>query len=105
MDRLSFHILSDLTFGESFEGVKNGSNAKFINDCYVACKTLPFMLMSWDYQLVKWLMKVMFMMPSVKLTMEADKAATKLRVDKRLALKNQTKKDFMSYVRVFGLTK
>jgi len=98
VDRLSFDILSDLTFGESFDDVKNDTSNTFIGDCYEGCKMLPVFVMKWDYAVVNWLLMLMFNIPSIKQKMAADEAAAKDRVNKWFNSKNENRKDFMTYI-------
>lgn len=99
LDWLSFDILSDLTFGETFGSVGKGASDKFINDCYVGCNITPALQMMWDYKIVEWLFKTMFQVPSIKMAQEGSEEVNKVKVKKRMDAGAESRKDFMTYVR------
>ena len=58
----------------------------------------PVMAMAWDYDAVKYALQLMFNLPSVKIAQDGDKVTVQSKVDRRIALKDDTRKDFMTYV-------
>ena len=99
LELLSFDVISDLTFGESLHGLEAGAKGDYIENIYMGCKMMPVILMGWDYTLVKWLIQLMFKLPSVRMAREGDAADTEAKVERRKARKDQARKDFMTYVR------
>lgn len=104
LDRLTFDIVGDLTFGESFGSVKNAVTDKFIRDCYDGCNLTPALLMAWDYSVINWLFKAMFKVPSIKAAQEGSEAISNAKIQKRIDAGVEARQDFMTYVRSFENT-
>ena len=98
LDLLCFDVLHDLTFGESFDGVKTGKVDPYLDNIYMGCRMTPVVLMMWDYTIVKWALALMSQLPSIKNTQEGDKIVQDAKIAKRTALKDDARKDFMTYV-------
>ncbi|KAF2755430.1 cytochrome P450 [Pseudovirgaria hyperparasitica] len=99
-DLLSFDIITDLTYGESFDGVRTGETNQLLKDLYQGSKLNPILLTSWDYAPLMWLLKFLFSLPKAKELQEGEEKGQKDRMNRRRAKGTDAKKDFMSYILV-----
>ena len=98
LDLLCFDVLSDLTLGQSFNGLETGETHPFIDMVYKGCAMTPVLLMEWDYSIIKWALKLMSKVPRIKRAQEGDKAEQLARIKRRKEVGDDSRKDFMSYV-------
>lgn len=98
LDRLTFDIVSDLTFGESNGDVKNGTTNKMIEETYMGCNITPLLLMAHDYKILEYAFKILFNLPSIKLAQEGSEKLIAAKVEKRIDQGAESRKDFMTYV-------
>ncbi|TVY22564.1 Cytochrome P450 monooxygenase [Lachnellula hyalina] len=95
---IAFDVVSDLSFGESLDAIQGGTRHEFIEGFFSACRYQPFFVMAREYRSIGLLLKAMMSIPSFKRVQEMGYQSTKDKVLRRIALKSDTRRDFMTYI-------
>lgn len=96
--RMTFDIMSHLTFGESFNSVDAKDSDPYTEDFFQKMAIYPLIYASREYSPLNWLLKMMMKIPSIAAAEKEYFQSTKERVDKRLDKNFPKQVDFMKYV-------
>lgn len=98
--RMTFDIMSHLTFGESFNSVDAEDNDPYTEDFFQKMSIYPIIYASREYGPLNWLLQMMMKVPSIAAAEKEYFQSTKKRVDKRLDKDFPNQVDFMKYVSI-----
>ncbi|OCL06611.1 cytochrome P450 [Glonium stellatum] len=98
LNLLAFDIITDLSFGQPLGAVKSGGRHPYIEDLFMGCRIFPLIPTAWEYNIVRLLLKAMMAIPYIRRKQEIGYLGAKLKVEKRMAVKQTERKDFMTYI-------
>lgn len=95
---LTFDVIGDLCFGESFDALKNGKPHFWISQIFDGLKLWRILRFGKHYALARLLLKMaMAVVPGAEAARDSFFKVPSVKIEKRLALETD-RKDFMSYV-------
>lgn len=96
--RVSFDIVSDLSFGESLNALQKNTLHEFIKGFFTSCRYYSFFLMAQEYKIFGFILQTLMLLPIIRNAEEMGYQSTKDKVSKRISLQSKSQKDFMTYV-------
>lgn len=97
---IAFDVVSDLSFGESLDALHAGTRHEFIQGFFSACRYQPLFVLAREYKPIGLLLRTLMSIPSFKRVQEMGYQSTKDKVLRRIELKSDTRRDFMTYVSI-----
>lgn len=98
-DWLSFDVLSDLTYGESFDSLKNQKTNSFITETFTGSQFSPVVGLTWDYIFFTLLLRGLLAFQTVKNLIDGGtQTISDDKVQKRIDQGADARNDFMKYV-------
>jgi hypothetical protein len=96
--RMTFDVMSHLTFGKSFNSVDAEHNDPYTEDFFEKMAIYPIFYAAREYSPLNWLLKIIMKIPAVAAVEKEYFQSTKRKVDKRMSKDFPDQVDFMKYV-------